>query len=631
MRIQFAIICALGVLCCSAQSPGGVEGFSNWYMPKQTDDAIIVQDMGSDMTLLSLDELRYGNDNPMISSDSDLWLTSLEMDHVPKTIFTIGQSDRESEQILWHLEVADAVDYILTNYRMADLSSDSYIDIDQRQPGQLFMITYVLEQTADMETASARLRLGNTTRSDIPADTWQGALGDVICFDRILTFDEQCRVESMLAIKYGIHKSSFRSPHYLNAKGDIIWDGIQLHSYANDIAGIGRDDRSGLLQIKSTSTQDNLPLTISINDEKENLMNESFLLWGHDGKTFNVLDDSEEIIPVQRKYLVQLSNWNVNLSTQIQLDLRNHPLYLSPDEKLWLRIDATAKGDFNPGNTSFYSGKSNGHDIYFENIVWDLDSSGQDGFAFFIAPDNFIYAQVEAGICSSPTKSTLHWKLVGAKGDLSITGPAGFHVQLTGETAVQGSLALPDHGMYTLTLAGIEGEYIIKHIWTSSSQVPEFNLPRLIELKDDDDYLLDLSAYDMTEYVLLHPDGNRHGGPVLYIKEAGTYYLIFKQDECEFIQTILVSKNNSQDGIDCLVFPNPIADGHYQVSIDLKSQKSINIELFNPSGQLVFKQDYHGRSQYFIENKINGPSGKYVLNVFTDTAIYSEKLIVLRK
>jgi hypothetical protein len=92
------------------------------------------------------------------------------------------------------------------------------------------------------------------------------ALAEVIMYDRTLTAAEANRVESYLAIKYGITFDEIpTSPvrtNYVSSGGVVIWDKTINNGYNSNIFGIGRDDASGLLQKQSHSVNNNAPLSL---------------------------------------------------------------------------------------------------------------------------------------------------------------------------------------------------------------------------------------------------------------------------------------------------------------------------------------------------------------------------------
>lgn len=114
---------------------------------------------------------------------------------------------------------------------------------------------------------------------------------------------ERNRIQSYLALKYGITLGvNGTSQDYVDSDGTVIWDqntGVPANDVFNyDIAGIGRDDASGLYQKQSRSVNNALDsgsrgqgvLTMGLsnvyntNNLNPNTINDKeFLIWGNDG------------------------------------------------------------------------------------------------------------------------------------------------------------------------------------------------------------------------------------------------------------------------------------------------------------------------------------------------------------
>ncbi|MFT3678057.1 MAG: hypothetical protein QM781_19350 [Chitinophagaceae bacterium] len=89
-------------------------------------------------------------------------------------------------------------------------------------------------------------------------EPWIGNIAENIVYSTSLTGDELVRVNSYLAIKYGITldndpASSGSNYDYKSSAATTIWDGTANAQYHQRITGIGRDDNSALLQLKSQS------------------------------------------------------------------------------------------------------------------------------------------------------------------------------------------------------------------------------------------------------------------------------------------------------------------------------------------------------------------------------------------
>lgn len=142
-------------------------------------------------------------------------------------------------------------------------------------------------------------RSSSNTGSD---EEFHGDIAEVIVYNRDLTTLEIQQIESYLAIKYGITLGandelwdsstsssasvtySGTSSNYYNSTGTILWNGATNAGYGYSIIGLGRDNASGLLQTKSTTSSVVTSDILTIEGEIGSFINNnSFLLTGHNG------------------------------------------------------------------------------------------------------------------------------------------------------------------------------------------------------------------------------------------------------------------------------------------------------------------------------------------------------------
>ncbi|AXG68670.1 concanavalin A-like lectin/glucanases superfamily protein [Kordia sp. SMS9] len=130
---------------------------------------------------------------------------------------------------------------------------------------------------------------------------FNGDIAEVVIYDRDLSTAEMERVESYLALKYGITlganeffwttgtgTSAFgytgTSKDYVDSNGTIIWDGSANAGYGYNIFGVIRDDNSQFVQTQSTSVnrgpEDILTMTKESGSFDSNL---TYLLVGNNG------------------------------------------------------------------------------------------------------------------------------------------------------------------------------------------------------------------------------------------------------------------------------------------------------------------------------------------------------------
>ena len=82
---------------------------------------------------------------------------------------------------------------------------------------------------------------------------YAGTMAEILFYNRDLTVTERNKVESYLALKYGITLDQTTSTNYTLSDGSIAWNATTGGTYKNDITGIGRDDTTTLNQKKSQS------------------------------------------------------------------------------------------------------------------------------------------------------------------------------------------------------------------------------------------------------------------------------------------------------------------------------------------------------------------------------------------
>ena len=154
--------------------------------------------------------------------------------------------------------------------------------------------------------AAAGFGIGNNYEIDATTGNrgaYEGVISEVIVYGDTLSQDEQNRVESYLAIKYGITRlaeddgtTPFDERDYRSSNSTVVWD-FSASGYNTRIAGVGRDDGSQLNQSRSTST------TFGVDFETQPRVtmevtggisaDQSFMVWGHDNASMEDEDNRE--------------------------------------------------------------------------------------------------------------------------------------------------------------------------------------------------------------------------------------------------------------------------------------------------------------------------------------------------
>lgn len=160
---------------------------------------------------------------------------------------------------------------IITFYREVGSSYGIYID------GRLDAATSI--NTND-QIAGPVIQLG---RHAVNANQGlNGDIAEVIVYNGTLTQTERTRIESYLAIKYGIALDQTTLTDYLRSNGNAVYpvaSDASFSPYKYNIAGIARENVSGLIQSSSQNQSAGTVLQVS---NPTSLANGDFLLWGSD-------------------------------------------------------------------------------------------------------------------------------------------------------------------------------------------------------------------------------------------------------------------------------------------------------------------------------------------------------------
>jgi hypothetical protein len=123
------------------------------------------------------------------------------------------------------------------------------------------------------------------TFANTASEFWRGHVAEIIVYPSVVTGTDALKIESYLALKYGIHKAG----NYISGTGTVVWDAIANVLYDNDVFGMAQDDASVLLQTQSNSANtgsgDGTGQTGKGNiiiSNASSLANNGFLLIGHD-------------------------------------------------------------------------------------------------------------------------------------------------------------------------------------------------------------------------------------------------------------------------------------------------------------------------------------------------------------
>jgi len=151
-----------------------------------------------------------------------------------------------------------------------------------------------------------------------------GNIGETIIYGAgNLTATERRRVDSYLGIKYGITLGQVNTDHYLDADGNMVWNGATNTAYNNNIFGIAREDIGLFEQKVSKSVNAGTILTVATTNDFVNPNDNAARTGFAQDKTYLLLGDNNvTLLPlnsitvngftggarIQRQWLAQPTN-----------------------------------------------------------------------------------------------------------------------------------------------------------------------------------------------------------------------------------------------------------------------------------------------------------------------------------
>ncbi|WP_337966084.1 MBG domain-containing protein [uncultured Flavobacterium sp.] len=238
------------------------------------------------------------------------------------------------------------------------------------------------------------------------SNVWFGNISEIIVYPSAITGTNAIKVESYLALKYGIHKVG----NYLSGTGAVVWDATANALYDNDIFGIGQDDASGLLQSQSNSSNtgsgDGTGQTGKGNiiiSNPSSLANNGFLVIGHDlGLLAETTVSSTK--RVQRIWKVQSTGNPGTVSLSYDITGQTYSAQTASDYVLL--VDPTGTGNFSGGSVVRYSGAAiTANKVSFNTV--DLPTGAVFTFQTLGTPSTQATNIVFSG--TTTTATTINW------------------------------------------------------------------------------------------------------------------------------------------------------------------------------------------------------------------------------
>ena len=198
--------------------------------------------------------------------------------------------DSTAENALWQLQIDSAKRVGQTTLRILNDNGQIIYDSTNRMKP---VINYLAQSWRTPETTSPMLTL--CMADSLPLN---GKIAEALYFDHRISDTAVIQWISYLAVKYGI---TLAQTDYLDSRRNVIWDYTNYPDYCGTIAGLGRDDSTGLYQKQTYFADGQIIMGIGslANTNEENpaiIADGDFLIMGM--QTFDNEENAGDSIPL---------------------------------------------------------------------------------------------------------------------------------------------------------------------------------------------------------------------------------------------------------------------------------------------------------------------------------------------
>ena len=207
-----------------------------------------------------------------------------------------------------------------------------------------------------------------------------GSISELIGYKKDLSATEVRKVESYLAVKYGItldNTGGGIAGDYESSSGITTWDASLNLGYHNDVFGIGRDDTTALGQVKSHSINTGAVAIFEAQGEGTNannsftdIANDEFLIAGNNGLATTYTQAG--VFPLYKNRTNRV--WKTQSTGQLGLVTVNIILVnsgVATDYGLHTDLD----GNFTAGATNYICNSISGDTLIFTNVSFTTGSA----------------------------------------------------------------------------------------------------------------------------------------------------------------------------------------------------------------------------------------------------------------
>jgi hypothetical protein len=626
--------------------PGAVEDPSFWIKTRNSGEAYYWESLTKKEGKISGKKQTGAafNFNPSIVFDTtqDSLILPLGIESKRKqTLFMVYKvKDSLKEQFLWTINDPQRTLSVATNKRLVDLKKYSYQSYQEKIKPHKANIHFFQQNITDSVAKSSSITIGQKSKFEkLPPEEFKGNISEILVYNRVLSGKETQKVASYLGIKYGISLSQFESKNYLNSQGETIWDIDHHKNFDSSITGVGRDDASGLLQLKSSNMIEEGLLTLELKSKTNKIPNNYFAFWSDNGKNLLVKKQKQgEPIGITRQWQLDFTN-----PTDLSLDWSFNPAFvkdtLPKDTYYWLLVDYSGKGTYDEKDSEYVrlASTSSTEKLVLKDFNWDKQKSGKAKFTLKVAPEMFSRVWITEATCGVSGSGQLNYSIEGGEAPFTVTvkkDGSDVVVKQWNQAAKSTTGLQLSSGTYDYIVRDAKGNLYSETVFVADKQGTFPNLKSDYLLTGGNAITLDASAGLSSgnyEYQWFYEGDFIDNNPKILVDQPGNYELrLLNDQECKTTTKIAIATDGKEitDSSVIILYPNPTTDGHFSVAMQYPHKTDANITIYSLKGAVIKQKHLTQIETYLYDDIINSSSGMYLVSVSSEFGTKTFKVIV---
>lgn len=293
--------------------------------------------------------------------------------------------DSIAENALWQLQLDSAKRVGQTTQRILNDNGQIIYDSTNRMKPVINYLAQSWKENGGLDAMNYAPTLMLGMADSMPLN---GRVAEVLYFDHRISDTAVIQWISYLAVKYGI---TLAQTDYLDSRRNVIWDYTNYPDYCGTVAGVGRDDSTGLYQKQTYYADGQIIMGVgslaNTNEENNSIIADGdFLIMGMDSSALQhpveLYIQSGETYEVIGRSMMQATGDVMTYNTFLWLDTNAVGDTIVPV----LMIDRSGSGDYPAWETDMiwpFRNDSLGCFVY-DNVHWDTDMNGRDAFCFAV-------------------------------------------------------------------------------------------------------------------------------------------------------------------------------------------------------------------------------------------------------